>query len=213
MLTADGYRFDVQESARGGFSPGSIPRPAPMPALVSTNVASQVDDTFTVTLGSLQIELHQIAVATQFPSIIPNAPFLIVPTRALLERELAVPEPGITLDEVWAMGSTDPQPALIERGFIPGRNVQRAEPIEATLAQLPQSLAVGMNFTAAAGGVGLVIISASRPACTLRSDGGTTSSPRSAPWARSARRSGEPWCWSRACCSGSRRSPGSGSDT
>ncbi len=84
-----------------------------------------------------------------------------MPTRALLERELAVPEPGITLDEVWAMGSTDPQPALIERGFIPGRDVQRAEPIEATLAQLPQSLAVGMNFTAAAGGVGLVIIGVS----------------------------------------------------
>ncbi len=39
--------------------------------------------------------------------------------------------------------------------------MQRAEPIEATLAQLPQSLAVGMNFTAAAGGVGLVIIGVS----------------------------------------------------
>jgi hypothetical protein len=160
VSTAEGYRFDVQIGAGRVFA-GLIPRPAPMPALVSTNVASQVDDTFTVTLGSQQIELHQIAVATQFPSIIPNAPFLVVPTRALLERELAVPEPGITLDEVWAMGSTDPQPALIEAGFIPGRNVQQAEPIEATLAQLPQSLAVGMNFTAAAGGVGLVIIGVS----------------------------------------------------
>ena len=160
VSTADGYRFDVQIGAGRVFA-GLIPRPAPMPVLVSTNVGSQVDDTFTVTLGSQQIELHQIAVATQFPSIIPNAPFLVVPTRALLERELAVPEPGITLDEVWAMGSADPQPALIEAGFIPGRNVQQAEPIEATLAQLPQSLAVGMNFTAAAGGVGLVIIGVS----------------------------------------------------
>ena len=124
-------------------------------------MAGQVDDTFTVTLGGQEIELHQIADATQFPSAIPNAPFIVVPTRALLERELAVPEPGITLDEVWAMGSTDPQPALRERGFIPGRDVQQAEPIEATLAQLPQSLAVGMNFTAAAGGVGLVIIGVS----------------------------------------------------
>ena len=160
VSTADGYRFDVQIGAGRVFA-GLIPQPAPMPALVSTNVASQVDDTFTVTLGSQQIELQQIAVATQFPSVIPNAPFLVVPTRALLEREMAVPEPGITLDEVWAMGSTDPRPALIERGFIPGRSVQRAEPIEATLAQLPQSLAVGMNFTAAAGGVGLVIIGVS----------------------------------------------------
>ena len=71
---------------------------------------------------------------------------------ALLERELAVPEPGITLNEVWAMGSTDPRPRAPRAGFIPGREVQQAEPIEATLAQLPQSLAVGMNFTAAAGG-------------------------------------------------------------
>ena len=111
VSTADGYRFDVQIGAGRVFA-GLIPQPAPMPALVSTTVAGQVDDTFTVTLGSQQIELHQIAVATQFPSAIPNAPFIVVPTRALLERELAVPEPGITLDEVWAMGSTDPRPAL-----------------------------------------------------------------------------------------------------
>jgi len=140
---------------------GLIPRPAAMPALVSTTVAAQVEDTFTVTLGGQKIELHQVAVATQFPSAIPNSPFIVVPTRALLERELAVPEPGITLDEVWAMGSASPIEALRERGFVPGREVQRAEPIEATLAQLPQSLAVGMNFTAAAGGVGLVIIGVS----------------------------------------------------
>ena len=140
---------------------GLIPRPAAMPALLSTVVAAQVDDTFTVTLGGQQIELHQIAEATQFPSAIPNSPFIVVPIRALLERELAVPEPGITLDQVWAMGSANPLPALREHGFIPGRTVQRSAPIEATLAQLPQSLAVGMNFTAAAGGVGLVIIGVS----------------------------------------------------
>jgi putative ABC transport system permease protein len=160
VSTADGYRFGVQIGAGRVFA-GLIPQPIPMPALVSTSMAGQVDDTFTVTLGNQQIELHQIATATQFPSTIPNAPFIVVPTRALLERELAVPEPGITLDEVWAMGSASPLPALRERGFIPGRNVERAEPIEATLAQLPQSLAVGMNFTAAAGGVGLVIIGVS----------------------------------------------------
>jgi hypothetical protein len=160
VSTADGFRFDVQIGAGRVFA-GLIPRPAAMPALVSTTVAAQVEDTFTVTLGGQKIELHQVAVATQFPSAIPNSPFIVVPTRALLERELAVPEPGITLDEVWAMGSASPIEALRERGFVPGREVQRAEPIEATLAQLPQSLAVGMNFTAAAGGVGLVIIGVS----------------------------------------------------
>jgi hypothetical protein len=179
-----------------------------MPALVSTNVAGQVDDTFTVTLGNQQVELHQIAVATQFPSTIPNAPFVVVPTRALLERELAVPEPGITLDEVWAMGPTDPQPALRERGFIPGRDVQQAEPIEETLAQLPQSLAVGMNFTAAAGGVGLGS-SAFRPACISRNGGATMS--RRAP-SHGAERSQirRTLFSSRACCSFARRRDGLG---
>ena len=160
VSTTHGLRFDVQIGAGRVFA-GLIPDPAPMPALLSTSVASQVDDTFTVTLGGQEIELHQVAEATQFPSAIPNSPFIVVPARALLEREVAVPEPGITLDEVWAMGSANPLPSLRERGFVPGRLVQRAEPIEATLAQLPQSLAVGMNYTAAAGGVGLVIIGVS----------------------------------------------------
>ena len=160
VSTSEGFRFDVQIGAGRVFA-GLIPKPRVIPALLSPTVAAQVADTFTVTLGGQQIELRQVAEATQFPSAIPNSPFIVVPTRALLERELAVPEPGITLDEVWAMGSANPLPALRKRGFVPGRAVQRSEPIEGTLAQLPQSLAVGMNFTAAAGGVGLVIIGVS----------------------------------------------------
>jgi hypothetical protein len=207
----DGYRFDVQIGAGRVFA-GLIPKPATLPALLSTTVAAQVDDTFTVTLGGQQIELHQVAEATQFPSAIPNSPFIVVPTRALLERELAVPEPGIALNEVWAMGSTDPLPALRAHGFIPGREVQRAVPIEATLAQLPQSLAVGMNFTAAAGGVGLVIIgvSASLYFAQRRRDY-EFAARRSAPWARSDPRSGGPWCSNRDSCSDSRSWPDWGS--
>jgi predicted lysophospholipase L1 biosynthesis ABC-type transport system permease subunit len=68
-----------------------------------------------------------------------------------------VPEAGLTLNAVWATGAASPLPALRADGFIPG-TVQRTAPIEGVLAQLPQSLAVGMNFTAAAGGVGLVVI-------------------------------------------------------
>ena len=51
----------------------------------------------------------------------------------------------------------DPRPQLVNAGFIPGRT-QSAGPIAAVLAQLPQSLAVGMNYAAAAGGLGLVVI-------------------------------------------------------
>ena len=51
----------------------------------------------------------------------------------------------------------DPRPGLRRADFIVGRTVA-APPIEAVLSQLPQSLAVGMHFTAAAGGLGLVVI-------------------------------------------------------
>ncbi len=151
-----GYLFHVQIGA-GAVIAGLVPHPAAMPALLSTSVASQAGDGFTVTLGGQQIELRGVATADQFPSVVPNAPFIVVSAPGLLERELAVPEPGLTLNEAWAMGAASPLPALRQAGFIPGL-VQRAEPIEGALAQLPQSLAVGMNFTAAAAGIGLVVL-------------------------------------------------------
>ena len=153
----DGYRFRIQIGA-GKVVAGLVPHPTAMPALLSESLAASVGETFTVTLGGQQIELRQVATAVQFPSAVPNSPFLVVSAPGLLERELAVPEPGLTLNEAWSMGDTSPLPALRAAGFIPGINVQRAAPIEAVLAQLPQSLAVGMNFTAAAGGIGLVVI-------------------------------------------------------
>ena len=116
---ADGFRFDVQIGAGRVFA-GLIPEPAALPALLSTTVAAQVDDTFTVTLGGQQIELHQVAEATQFPSAIPNSPFIVVPTRALLERELAVPEPGITLERGLGDGIDGPAPRAPRARLHPG---------------------------------------------------------------------------------------------
>jgi putative ABC transport system permease protein len=68
-----------------------------------------------------------------------------------------VPEAGLSLNEVWAAGEDDPRPALEGSGFIVGAT-RAAGPIIGALAQLPQSLAVGMNYAAAAGGLGLVVI-------------------------------------------------------
>lgn len=152
----DGIRLDAKVGA-GDVVAGLIPAPAPMPAVLSPSVAAALGDRATVTMGGEQIELRQVGVAEQFPSTVPNAPFIVVPTQALLEREIAVPEAGLTLSEVWSMGAVSPVPALRAEGLVPGR-VRRAAPIEARLAQLPQSLAVGMNFTAAASGATLVVI-------------------------------------------------------
>ena len=136
---------------------GLVPRSDPLPGLVSDAVDRQQDETFPVTLGSQQFQIRQVATAVTFPTVLPNGPFVVVSGPALLERAAAIPEPGLALDEVWAAGDDDPRPALRQVGFVPGP-VQRTAPIVAALAQLPQSLAVGLQFTAAAAGLGLVII-------------------------------------------------------
>jgi putative ABC transport system permease protein len=136
---------------------GLVPRSDALPVLVSGSVADQEGATFPITLGSQQFEVRRVAEASTFPTILPNGPFLVVSGPALLERAAAIPEPGLALNEVWARGEADPRPALEKVGFVPGP-VERTAPIVGALAQLPQSLAVGLQFTAAAAGLGLVII-------------------------------------------------------
>jgi putative ABC transport system permease protein len=136
---------------------GLVPRSAPMPVLVSDAVARQEGASFPLTLGSQQFQVRRVATATTFPTVLPNGPFVVISGTALLERAAAIPEPGLALDSVWAAGDADPRPALRGVGFVPGP-VQRTAPIVASLAQLPQSLAVGLQFTAAAAGLGLVVI-------------------------------------------------------
>ncbi|MEO8476356.1 MAG: FtsX-like permease family protein [Actinomycetota bacterium] len=157
-LTAegDGVRYDFSPGA-GNVVGGLVPTAEPLPALVSESVAAALGRSFTVTMAGQQIELRVVATATQFPSVVPNAPFIVVSAPSLLERQFAIPEAGLTLSEVWANGPDDPSGALKDLGFFTGE-VQATAPIEGVLAQLPQSLAVGMNFTAAAGGLGLVVI-------------------------------------------------------
>jgi hypothetical protein len=98
-----------------------------------------------------------VATADTFPTASPGGPFIVVPVRLLLEHAAAIPEPGLALNQVWANGEADPRPGLERAGFVTG-TVEKTAPIVGTLAQLPQSLAVGLEFTSAAAGLGLVII-------------------------------------------------------
>jgi predicted lysophospholipase L1 biosynthesis ABC-type transport system permease subunit len=82
---------------------------------------------------------------------------VVVSVQGLLERQFSIPEAGVTLNEAWANTPDDPSSSLAAQGWTPGL-VNATAPIEGLLAQLPQSLAVGMNFAAAVAGVGLVII-------------------------------------------------------
>jgi putative ABC transport system permease protein len=141
----------------GNVIGGIWPAPPDLPAMISDNWGSAVNAPFDVGVAGQSTTVHPFATANQFPSLVPNAPFVVVSGPAILERQFAIPEAGLTLDEVWANTPDDPSPSLEDAGFIPGL-VQATAPIEGLLAQLPQSLAVGMNFTAALAGVGLVVI-------------------------------------------------------
>ncbi|MGI8616743.1 MAG: FtsX-like permease family protein [Actinomycetota bacterium] len=151
-----GVRFEMDSGASDVIG-GIVPPSDPLPVLVSPGISSSGGPVFPATLGGQEIELDPVAGAIQFPSMLPNQPFIVTSGTALLERAAAVPEPGLVLNEVWAEGERSPVPALRQKGFFPG-DVARTAPIEGFLAQLPQSLALGMNFVAAAGGAGLVVV-------------------------------------------------------
>jgi hypothetical protein len=137
----------------GGLAP---PAPA-LPALVSDSITPGSGGTVDVGLAGQRLQVEPVATASQFPGVVPNAPFVVVSVEGLLERQLTIPEAGLSLNEVWANTPDDPSAQLEAEGWTPGF-VNATAPIEGLLAQLPQSLAVGMNFAAAAAGVGLVIV-------------------------------------------------------
>jgi ABC-type antimicrobial peptide transport system permease subunit len=139
-------------------APRLVPPPpaAPaLPALVSPEIERSQGREFEATVGGQRLAFRVVATAEHFPSIAGD--FVVVSTPTLLRAAERIPEPGLALNEIWASGPEDPRPAIRAAGFIPGA-VRSTGPIVGALAQLPQSLAVGMNFAAAAGGLGLVVI-------------------------------------------------------
>jgi hypothetical protein len=126
-----------------------------IPALVSPRVAATQGQEFEATLGAQRLTFRVAAIAEHFPSVAGD--FMVVSTPVLLRAAERIPEAGLSLNEVWVTGGEDPRADLEGAGFITGTS-RSAGPIIGALAQLPQSLAVGMNFAAAAGGLGLVVI-------------------------------------------------------
>ena len=47
-----------------------------------------------VGLAGQRLQVEPVAVASQFPGVVPNAPFVVVPVRGLLERQFSIPEAG-----------------------------------------------------------------------------------------------------------------------
>lgn len=155
MTLENGLTHLVIHHGAGHVIGGIAPPSGPLPALVSPGIAEQEGEVFEATLGGQRLEFRRVATASTFPTV--GGDFIVVSLPALLESAARVPEAGAAIGEVWAMGGEDPVPALHRAGFVTGE-VQASEPIIAVLSQLPQSLALGMHFTAAAGGLGLVVI-------------------------------------------------------
>jgi hypothetical protein len=152
--TADGTTIVVEPGA-GRIVGGIVPPSAPIPVLVSREVLRSQGSEFEAVLGSQRLDFRVAATAEHFPSA--SGDFMVLSTPALLSAAERVPEAGLSLNEVWTAGEDDPRPALEGSGFLLGAT-RAAGPIIGALAQLPQSLAVGMNYAAAAGGLGLVVI-------------------------------------------------------
>jgi hypothetical protein len=138
----------------GNVVAGLVPPERPIPALLSPGLLSTTPPQFQATLGGQSLTFRTVGQSQAFPSVIGD--FMTIPLRTTVLDSARVTEPSLAVDEVWAMGP-DPRSELRSAGFVPGPESSAASRI-AVLAQLPQSLAVGMHFTAAAGGTGLVVI-------------------------------------------------------
>ena len=150
-----GWTFDASFGV-GSRLVGIEPKPAAVPAIVSSEVAQREPATMQLRIGDRTIPIERVGTATSFPGIGPTTPFIVVSGPALFELQGAVPGQGGRVTEVWAHGDTDPTLAIQQAGF-PVVDLLSAHAIEGRLAEAPQSLAVGLDAAAAIAGLGLVI--------------------------------------------------------
>ncbi|MDP9300637.1 MAG: hypothetical protein M3P43_07060, partial [Actinomycetota bacterium] len=132
---------------------GIEPKPAAIPAIVSSDVAEREPTTMELRIGDRIIPIERVGTATSFPGIEPTTPFIVVSGPALFELQGAVPGQGGRVTEVWAHGDTDPTPAIQQAG-VPVVDLLSARAIEGRLAEAPESLAVGLDAAAAIAGLG-----------------------------------------------------------
>ena len=73
-----GLRFEMDSGASDVIG-GIVPRVRSPPRPRLPRLASSTGPVFPSTLGGQQFELDPVATATQFPSMLPNAPFIVRP--------------------------------------------------------------------------------------------------------------------------------------
>jgi ABC-type lipoprotein release transport system permease subunit len=153
--SAGGWTFEASFGV-GSRLVGIEPKPAAVPAIVSSEVAQREPATMRLRIGDRTVPIERVGTATSFPGIDPTTPFIVVSGPALFQLQGAVPGQGGRVTEVWAHGDADPTLAIQQAGF-PVVDLLSAHAIEGRLAEAPQSLAVGLDAAAAIAGLGLVI--------------------------------------------------------
>jgi ABC-type antimicrobial peptide transport system permease subunit len=151
----DAWRF-TGHFAIGSQIVGLQPKPAAVPAIVSSDVGGQEPLDVDLQVGPTVIPVHVVGTADAFPSFTPGTAFVILSGPALFDLEGAVPDTVERVDQVWVRGGGEPT-AAIEAAGLPVTGELSATQIEGQLAEAPQSLAVGLDAAAAIAGLGLVI--------------------------------------------------------
>ena len=152
---AGGWQYEATLGFAGVVA-GLEPTPPALPAVVSADMAQVEPAQMSLELGGQVVALQRVGVATSFPGVAHGDPFFVVSGPALYDLARAIPQPSPTVTEVWSRGDADPTEAIRATGFSV-TDLLSAAPVEAQLAQSPQSLAAGMEAAAAIAGLGLVI--------------------------------------------------------
>jgi hypothetical protein len=163
-LSGDSRLTSVSDGLEVSIRPGSgqviggiVPPSPAIPVLASKEVAASAGRRFQGVIAGTQLTFRVVAVPKGFPGTDASQPFLVVPEAALYQALEAIPEPSDGMNQIWAMGSADPSVGIRRAGFTV-ETVTSARSLEGALSLDSQSLAVGMHFTAAVGGMVLVVI-------------------------------------------------------
>lgn len=149
--------FAARLTSGGGVAAaGVIPEAPVLPALGSPDMAALLGRPIHVAVCGMGMTVRVAGFAPRFPGIAPG-PFLLLPLRPLLGRLESVPDGCGGVTEVRTMGGSNPTAALRSAG-LSVLGVRRARDVQAVLSQDPQTLALGMHFAAAAGGMALVVV-------------------------------------------------------
>jgi hypothetical protein len=139
----------------GGESAGVVTDDAPLPALASRDMRALVGRSVNLAVCGTGITVRFEAALDAFPGAAGS--FVVVSRDALLWRLARVSTPCGGINEIRSMGGASPAASLRAAG-LEVRRARGSSDVQAALAGDPRTLAVGIHFAGAVGGMGLVVI-------------------------------------------------------